>query len=114
MGEENVMGIFPDIANPRLLLMWLSGPAALHAEQLSAPSLLSEVKTLLARFLPVSHPLWGVFSLQERPLTHPTTLLCMGPWRQAGGRLPRCCRVPQERLQQQRLVGVGGWHGLLR
>ena len=51
------MGIFPDIANPRLLLMWLSGPAALHAEQLSAPSLLSEVKTLLARFLPVSHPL---------------------------------------------------------
>ena len=55
--QENVMGIFPDIANPRLMLMWLSGPAALQAEQLSAPSLLSEVKTLLARFLPTSHPL---------------------------------------------------------
>ena len=55
--EDNVMGIYPDIANPRLLLMWLSGPAALQAEQLSAPSLLGEVKTLLARFLPISHPL---------------------------------------------------------
>merc|ERR1711981_1103638 len=39
------------------MLMWLSGPAALQAEQLSASTLLDEVKTLLATFLPASHPL---------------------------------------------------------
>ena len=55
--QENVMGLYPDITNPRLMLIWLSGPAALQAEQLPAPTLLREVKTLLARFFPASHPL---------------------------------------------------------
>jgi len=53
---EGVFGLYPDQSDPRLLVAWLTGPAALQAETLPPKQVLSSMSALISAVLSPSLP----------------------------------------------------------